>query len=111
MIRNLAIINLILSISVSGCVIATPNNNNSISESNKKVTLSKEDIKNLKLDESKKVEIEILKPSDKSSVEWYKTNDRSMTMKIGSNARIIATAVLKDGTWSIPNLGSVKKTV
>ena len=52
------------------------------------------------LDITKKVEIKILNPTNKSTAEWYKKDDKTVIMKVGSQADLIGTASLKDETKS-----------
>lgn len=46
------------------------------------------------------VDIKILNPADKSLANWYKKNDKTIVMKLGAQAELVGTAVLKDGTKS-----------
>lgn len=46
------------------------------------------------------IDIKILNPDNRSKVEWYKKDDKTIVMKIGSQADIIGTAILKDNTKS-----------
>lgn len=50
----------------------------------------------------KKVEIEILNPSnsEKTSVDWYRDNNNSLIMKVNAKAKVIGTVTLKDKTRS-----------
>ncbi|MEK7432754.1 MAG: Ig-like domain-containing protein [Cyanobacteriota bacterium] len=64
----------------------------------------KEDIsinsKKSELDLTKKVEIKILNPENKSSVEWYKKDEKTLVMKVASQANLVGIVTLKDETKS-----------
>jgi len=78
---------------INSCLL--PTSNISTSKLNDKSISS-----NIKIDETKKVEIEILKYSNESVIDWYKKDANSLIMKVGSTARTIGTVTLKDGTKS-----------
>lgn len=47
-----------------------------------------------------KVEIKILIPTDKKNSNWYKKDDKTIVMKVGSQAELIGTVLLKNNTKS-----------
>ena len=59
-----------------------------------------ENISALEVNSPVNIDIKILNPDNKSKVEWYKKDDKTIVMKIGSQADITGTAVLKDNTKS-----------
>ena len=77
---------------------------NNLTGTNKNLSDKKDDnksnINNLSQNNIIGVDIKILNPANKSKVEWYKKDEKTIVMKIGSQADITGTAVLKDNTKS-----------
>jgi hypothetical protein len=46
------------------------------------------------------VDIKILNPENKSDVQWYKKDEKTIIMKVGSEAEITGTVILKNNTKS-----------
>ena len=93
MLKKVSILSLVTSILFS-CSIDNPFSNDTKS-SKSSINSSFGD-----LDITKKVEIKILNPTNKSTAEWYKKDDKTVIMKIGSQSDIQGTATLKDETKS-----------
>lgn len=79
-----------------GCDTLINLNKDSSSNNNKNTTnvsvLTKTDIK--------QVDVRILNPEDNKTVNWYKKDDKTIVMKISSQARLVGVVTLKDETKS-----------
>lgn len=84
---------------ISSCIIST----GTTTDSSPTPTPTTSDANNtLNTTDSKKVEIEILNPTNaqKNSVDWYQDDTNTLVMKVNAKVKVIGTVTLKDQTKS-----------